>query len=638
MSEFDDLVKEGDEFFENYEYNKAIDKYGIAIEKNPYDIQIHEKLGKAFLKIKNYDKAIEFYLGAIKTNPKCSHNLYFDLGYCYYSLNEYDGAVEYFKKAVELNPYFDNGYFNMGKAYSEKKDYDNAIICHNKAVEINDKKPEYYFERGYVLECKNKNNEALANYEKAIDLNTNYIRAYFYKSALLYELDRDDEALDILSNVSTNDPGVHYIKGRIYTVKGNFELAINSFEKCFDVFKKDYIVNRIVKLCNQYNELEKASEIFNKFQNDPYSNYGLGKIELLSDSKDKDYSNVINYFKKVLELMDKTDSFDDDAFIIFEYLVSYLNKNSDEKILLPILENVYPILELVKNFKEKQSSMHKYSFMHYTKPGSLESLVKNKTHFRLSNVNNMNDPEEGKTLLKYLKENKIDGICEKYPLNDFYDDIDGIDFQTTFVGSFLKEEDNLYLWRTYGKDSKKEEAKGMCICIKNKFFQRWTKNSCNSLRDYDEKNNNQPFSPIIYDVLYCTEKDLNEKIVPLLKDIETYLSKLKQISSEDNGKHRSIISTIVRSIMDEVLYLIKSSNYKEEKESRVLVTCGINHPKIKYDTEGDFPYKLYLEIEKPFLEHIEKIVLGPRVEDCDRWKLYLNREGIPVKESNCSYR
>ncbi|MBB6067563.1 DUF2971 domain-containing protein [Methanococcus maripaludis] len=274
----------------------------------------------------------------------------------------------------------------------------------------------------------------------------------------------------------------------------------------------------------------------------------------------------------------------------------------------------------------------------------------------------MNDPEEGKTLLKFLQENKIKGISRDYPLSTFYEDIDGIDIQTTFVGSFLRDEDKLYLWRTYGKDSGKEDAKGMCIVVDSEYFEKRPYNNFDSLKSIDIKNpdsicemrrsiggipkkrkfdkienSNQKFMPVIYDVIYTNKKGLTE-IKKFLKKIKPHLENLEEIALKNNGRYSGLISAVVRSIMDEVLYLIKSDNYEEENESRILVTCGINNSKIKYNEDTGFPYRLYIEIEKPFKEYIEKIVLGPKVDDCARWKLYLNREGIKVKESKCNYR
>lgn len=321
-----------------------------------------------------------------------------------------------------------------------------------------------------------------------------------------------------------------------------------------------------------------------------------------------------------------------------------------------------PCLRDVTNFKKTKISKYSSNLVHYTTPVAVESLVKNESYFRLSNVNNMNDPEEGKTLLKFLQENKIKGISRDYPLSTFYEDIDGIDIQTTFVGSFLRDEDKLYLWRTYGKDSGKEDAKGMCIVVDSEYFEKRPYNNFDSLKSIDIKNpdsicemrrsiggipkkrkfdkienSNQKFMPVIYDVIYTNKKGLTE-IKKFLKKIKPHLENLEEIALKNNGRYSGLISAVVRSIMDEVLYLIKSDNYEEENESRILVTCGINNSKIKYNEDTGFPYRLYIEIEKPFKEYIEKIVLGPKVDDCARWKLYLNREGIKVKESKCNYR
>ena len=47
------------------------------------------------------------------------------------------------------------------------------------------------------------------------------------------------------------------------------------------------------------------------------------------------------------------------------------------------------------------------------------------------------------------------------------------------------------------------------------------------------------------------------------------------------------------------------------------------------------PPRLYIEIEKDFIEHIDEIILGPRLENKEAWKNFLNYHGIKVRESDC---
>ncbi|WP_211204167.1 hypothetical protein [Methanocaldococcus fervens] len=92
----------------------------------------------------------------------------------------------------------------------------------------------------------------------------------------------------------------------------------------------------------------------------------------------------------------------------------------------------------------------------------------------------MNDPEEGRTFLRMITNEKfgfnslkyIYEIEHEFEIQNFREDNE---FQV-FIGSFVVDDyegNNLFLWRTYGKDENKEEAKGVCIGIKKDFFDKY---------------------------------------------------------------------------------------------------------------------------------------------------------------------
>jgi tetratricopeptide (TPR) repeat protein len=540
----------------------------------------------------------------------------------------------------------------MGNSYYGLKKYKDAIIWYDESLKRN---PDYlicYIFKGNALRQNGEDLKALECYEHFLKYESNN-DALSFKGQVLHNLDRIDDALEIFNSIEDVELSKTGIGLVLYTKK-DYPGALNAYGSAFEVNQQMYIAESIIDCAREFN-FESALEIFNKYSKNPIAKYAAGLVNIEMDN----YHDAIKSFESVLELTEDSIGFDSEFFTIFKYVHNNIDEK-DSELIFSVLKNLYPVLKEVIEFKDKRISKNSSNLVHYTTPDAVRNLIKKDSHFRLSNVKYMNDPEEGEILLKNLKENKVKEIAEKhgldregnkkidfgneYPLQCFYDEIEGIDFQTTFIGSFLEQDDNLYLWRTYGRDSKKEEGKGMCVSISSKFFDKKPHITFDSLSSTDpelninKNNNDMGFSPVIYDIIYDSEECIKKIIIPFLKDIEEYLHKLKDLSRDQGGKYKALVSTAVRAILDEVLYLVKSKNYQEEKESRILVTCGINHPKIKYNEDTGFPYKLYIEIEKPFREYIEKIVLGPCVDDCGRWKLYLNREGIKVKESNCKYR
>ena len=134
------------------------------------------------------------------------------------------------------------------------------------------------------------------------------------------------------------------------------------------------------------------------------------------------------------------------------------------------------------------------------------------------------------------------------------------------------------------------------------------------------------------------------------KNNELLLEKLKELKKlvKEILKIDKTIKTAIRSLLDEIRYLVKSKYYREEKECRVVKVYNLkfHKDKIKLDT-NQTPPRLYIEIEKDLRDYIEEIILGPRVENKEHWELYLeylktkNPEKygkIKIKTSKCNFR
>ncbi|ACV23963.1 hypothetical protein [Methanocaldococcus fervens] len=108
------------------------------------------------------------------------------------------------------------------------------------------------------------------------------------------------------------------------------------------------------------------------------------------------------------------------------------------------------------------------------------------------------------------------------------------------------------------------------------------------------------------------------------------------------------IRLLIKSLLDDIRYLVKSKYYKEENECRIVKVYNLtfHKDKIKLDTKNT-PPKLYVEIRKDLGDYIKEIIFGPRLENKEHWELYLeylknkNPEKygkIEIKYSNCNFR
>ncbi|MGC2235519.1 MAG: protein kinase [Pyrinomonadaceae bacterium] len=91
--------------------------------------------GDKFYSQKKYDKAIEAYTKAIELNPN-DFGLYNNRAVVYHATGEYEKAIADYGKAIELNPYHFSSFNNRGAAYEDIGNIEQAINDYRKALEL----------------------------------------------------------------------------------------------------------------------------------------------------------------------------------------------------------------------------------------------------------------------------------------------------------------------------------------------------------------------------------------------------------------------------------------------------------------------------------------------------------------------
>jgi len=83
--------------------------------------------GRAYVREKEYDRALQAFTRAIEKDPEFAR-AYFDRGliYLYHHNRDRDRALSDFNKAIEINPKYGNAYVERAMVYLQKKEYDKA--------------------------------------------------------------------------------------------------------------------------------------------------------------------------------------------------------------------------------------------------------------------------------------------------------------------------------------------------------------------------------------------------------------------------------------------------------------------------------------------------------------------------------
>ncbi|BCU13437.1 tetratricopeptide repeat protein [Microcystis aeruginosa] len=238
--------KQGEDYRNNNQYDKAIAAYTKAIEINPQYAEAYFNRGNVYHDLKEYDKAIKDYNKAIEINPQYDY-AYYNRGIVYSDLKEYDKAIKDYNKAIEINPQNAEAYYNRGNVYLELKEYDKAIKDYNKAIEINPQYAYAYNNRGYVYRELKEYDKAIKDYNKAIEINPQYDYAYYNRGIVYSDLKEYDKAIKDYNKAIEINPQNDYAyngRGYVYYNLKEYDKAIKDYNKAIEINpQNDYASN-----------------------------------------------------------------------------------------------------------------------------------------------------------------------------------------------------------------------------------------------------------------------------------------------------------------------------------------------------------------------------------------------------------
>lgn len=426
------------------------------------------------------------------------------------------------------------------------------------------------------------------------------IDLYIWRGNTWYNIKEYDKAIADYDKVLVLDSDsalALYNRGYAWIAKKEYDKAIKDYDKIINLYPKDYAVaylNRAaIRRINK--EYEKAIEDYNEaIKIDPdyanaYYNRGLSEKE-----KNGDLENSKNDFEKYLML---TEGENDKWTKYANYYIEELEERINDKDLNDIVNVVFKIRDklLIKNG----------SITHYSSLSAVKSLIIDKSKFRLSEGNFMNDPSEGTELLKYLD-------CE-FPPSDKNNSDSEIYFPKPFIGSFVTNDkkDDLNMWRFYGKENG-TEAKGCAITLK---LIEFINDVRSSLAQNEEDILKHKSDINFYRVAYF-EKDTKKIFIPnFKKETLREINKLAIYLKEKVCNYSGTNINSVEKYLNTIAFLFKRDDYKNENEVR-LVVQGVEFEK-KFNKDVT-PPKVYIDLES-IDKIIEEIILGPKVEKASEW-------------------
>jgi tetratricopeptide (TPR) repeat protein len=194
-------------------------------------------IGIRFLWIGDYEKAIPYFLEAIKKNPKYAE-AYFQAGYCNDKLGRFSEAVEFYKQAIVLEPDDFDSYNNLCVAYNHLGGYSEAVVSCRKAIQLKPDLAEPYNNLAWSFNKLGRYQEAIGASKQAIRIKPDLAMAHYNLGNNLSILGDYQEAIESYKEairIKFDYAEGHLNLGAVYFQLRRYQEAIESYKQAIRI-------------------------------------------------------------------------------------------------------------------------------------------------------------------------------------------------------------------------------------------------------------------------------------------------------------------------------------------------------------------------------------------------------------------
>ena len=220
---FNQLFEDYNEIIVDFDYTITID----TSEYKAYD-------GKEFIDLVAGDpfKKLDEYELELRNDPE-NYALIIRTALAEFYVHNYGNAIELCTKAIEANPNGQWPFFIRGNAYAMINNLNNSLKDYYSFEKIDNTFPVLYLNRGIVNVNLNNRYQGMEDFNMALKLRPDLYEAKYFKGKMLGENGKYDEAIDLLSEVITNDPadlGALIHRGLYYKKINNYIEALSDYD------------------------------------------------------------------------------------------------------------------------------------------------------------------------------------------------------------------------------------------------------------------------------------------------------------------------------------------------------------------------------------------------------------------------
>jgi tetratricopeptide (TPR) repeat protein len=231
------LVKSGKEYFENGEYDLALEDFNKAIKKNSSNYEAYLCRAKCYSFKGDNDAAISDCTTAINLNVD-NVEAYRERAEVYQKIEKYEEAIADVSKMIDLEPNNVEFYEKRLALYqyntSSDRIKDLLLPETEKILSLDPGRIHIYLFRAYYLsQHLGEHERAINEYSKAISIDPDNIEAFYERGKTYFEMLNDTEkALSDFNKITELDPSntdAFWFRGTIYYTMKDYRRSLKEF-------------------------------------------------------------------------------------------------------------------------------------------------------------------------------------------------------------------------------------------------------------------------------------------------------------------------------------------------------------------------------------------------------------------------
>ncbi|MBK8344058.1 MAG: tetratricopeptide repeat protein [Bacteroidetes bacterium] len=213
-------------------YEKAIESFEfvMAIDEN-FDL-VYRDAADVYYRIENFEKAIAmFELAHEKSGGYEDYS--FRIGLCYERLENYKSARFQFRKAARQDPFLHEAYFRIGETYRQEDRFEPALVNYKKALKLDESNEDYICTIISIYKMLDRDTDVLEYLNILVNVRPDILSYWLDHIIYLFDLGKYPEALEVINDAITRSghyPEYFYLQSAALSYTGRMREAISVLE------------------------------------------------------------------------------------------------------------------------------------------------------------------------------------------------------------------------------------------------------------------------------------------------------------------------------------------------------------------------------------------------------------------------